>query len=164
MRDTKGFVAVRKGIKEHLDEGHMTGREWMVYSALLLYADYETGVCYKMSAPFLARFLQERSRTVSRILKSLEAKKYIHRLRPQGGSGYYPVIINRYLTSDCLLIDARNSLSLQHIAYWPQKKEILSDPRRSFECPSDVLRVSSIKEIKKGRKKNINKQLPLFQR
>lgn len=152
MQDVKGFVRLRKGIKEHLDEGRMLGQEWMVYSTLLLLADYDTGVCYKMSGEFLARLLNEPVRHVNRMLQSLEKKKYICRLKSKGRGQYYPIIINRFLTSRGLLIDARNTLSLKHIAFWPQDMKKLKDQRLSFHCPTDVLRMATIKELKKERK------------
>lgn len=148
MQDEKGFVPVRRGIKKHIDEGLMTGQEWMVYSTLLLFADYETGVCYKISAPFLARFLGESDRTISEHLLSLHQKGYINKLKPQGRGKYYPIVINKFLTSGGLLIDARNTLSLKAIVYSRQEP----GGQVAGRLRADGFEVASIKEMKKERK------------
>lgn len=149
MQDIKGFVRLRKAIKEHLDDGRMSGQEWMVFGTLLLLADYETGVCYKMSAPFLARLLQESDRTISSHLLSLHKKGYINKLKRSGRAKSYPIVINKFLTSGGLKIDARNTLSLKAIVFSRQE----FGGQTAGKLRADGVEVASIKELKKERRK-----------
>lgn len=146
-----GFVPLRRGIYEHLEKGKMTGKEFMVYTLLLLKADHQTGICYKVSAPMIVKVLQleETVRTINNWLSSLENKGYIKRLGHRGRVPFYPIIINQYLTSTFLLIDAHNPLLHQAV------RDYLKG-RSSFTFLLRFLSTISIKEKNKekdGRKR-----------
>jgi hypothetical protein len=137
--NNNGFIPLRRGLVDHLKSGQMKGRDLSTYVAIHFFADYETGVAYKLSAPFLAEFLNEKSvRKVQRSLVRLEQGGYIKRLKPKGGDPWYPIVIDKYLVKKCLSINAQKSLSLNEIAW-------------SYigECRSTVGRLSGIKEIKR---------------
>ncbi len=156
----QGFVPIRRGIYDHLRDGQMTGKEWMVYSTLLLKVDYQSGVCPKISGPMLAHLLQIKIRQANRILTSLENKGYIHRLNHRGQIRHYPVVINKYLTvPNGLLIDARNTKSLNEIAWYVETDCLLTDSQMTFNCPANVLQMSRIQDIKTIRIKQDSKKI-----
>lgn len=154
-----GFVPIRRGIYEHISNGRMTGKEWMVYSTLHLKADHQTGICLKVSAPILGHLLQIKPRQVNRILTSLENKQYIRRLNHRGQIRHYPVVINKYLTvPNGLLIDAHNTKSLKEIAWYTEHDCLLTDSYMTFNCPANVLQMSCLQEVKKIRIKEVKKK------
>jgi hypothetical protein len=116
-----GFVPIRRGLYEHINDGRMTGKELMVYTTLHLKADHLTGICYKVSRVALGLFLKESTNNINRIMSSLERKGYIKRLSHRGQIRYYPVIINKYLTSSGILIDASKTKSLNEICWYVEE-------------------------------------------
>lgn len=143
-----GFIRIRRGIYEHLSDGRMTGREWMVYSVLHLKADHLTGICYKISGPALGYLLGLKSHYVNSILRTLEEKGYIKRLSHRGQVVCYPVVINKFLTSSGILIDAPNTKSLNKIAWYVKEDCILTVLQRNVKATSNVLQTSCLQEIK----------------
>jgi hypothetical protein len=143
-----GFVAIRRGIYEHLSDGRMTGKEWMVYSTLHLKADHETGICYKISGPALGHLLRQKPHYINRVLRSLEAKGYIKRISFRGQVVCYPVVINKFLTSNGILIDAAKTKSLDEIAWYVEQDCTVTVLQRSFNCTSNVLQMSCLQEVK----------------
>ncbi len=134
-----GFVPIRRGIYDHLRYGRMTGAEWMIYLTLLLKVDHQSGICPKVSGLMLGHLLQIKVRQVNRILTSLEEKGYIRRLNHRDQIRHYPVVINKYLTvPNGLLIDARNTKSLNEIAWYVETDCLLTDSQMSFKCPANV--------------------------
>lgn len=134
-----GFVMIRRGIYAHLRDGRMTGAEWMVYSTLHLEVDHQSGICLKVSSPMLSHLLQINTRQINRILTNLEKKGYIKRLNHRGQIRHYPVVINKYLTApNGLLIDARNTKSLNEIAWYVETDCLLTDSYMTFKCPANV--------------------------
>lgn len=155
-----GFVPIRRGIFEHINDGRMSGQEWMVYSILHLKADHLTGICYKISAPVLANLLQINARMVNRIMTKLEDKGYIHRLNHRGRVSFYPVVINKFLTSNGLLIDAHKTKSLNEIAVYTEEDCLLSVFQMSFKCLSNVPSTINIQELKNATIKNVADKKP----
>ncbi len=147
-KSKKGFWRIRRGLYNHVADGNITGPELMVYVAIHMHADYETGVAMKMSAPYLARFLGVTDSFVGRKLRSLEKKGYIKRLGHRGQVRHYPVIINKYLTSKGMLIDADNSLSVNEIAAYTEQDCILSVFKRNVKCTARESQVFTILELK----------------
>ena len=143
-----GFVAIRRGIYEHLADGRLKGKEWMVYSTLHLKADHETGICYKISAPALGYLLGEKPHYINRILRSLEKKGYIRRISHRGQVVCYPVVINKFLTSNGILIDAHKTKSLNEIAWYTEYDCTLTVLQRSVNCTSNVRYLSCLQEVK----------------
>lgn len=157
-----GFVPIRRGIYEHLKEGRITGQELMVYLLLHLKADHRTGICYKISGPAIAGLLRISQRQANRLLARLEKKGYIKRLDHRGQVPYYPVVINKFLTSNGLLIDAPNTKSLNEIACRKGEgrplrvfqlsciQEYIQEDNNKFPQNSDEFRLSELlfKEIK----------------
>lgn len=151
-KNTKnGFVPIRRGIYEHLKEGRITGQEFMVYLLLHLKADHRTGICYKISGPVIAGLLQISHRQANRLLTRLEKKGYIKRLNHRGQVPYYPVVINRFLTSNGLLIDAPNTKSLNEIAC-----------RKDEGCPLTVFQLSYIQEYIQEKSRGAKRPAPTF--
>ncbi len=143
-----GFVPIRRGIFEHISDGRMSGKEWMVYSTLHLKADHETGICYKISAPALGYLLGIKPHYINRLMRSLEQKGYVKRISHRGQVACYPVVINKFLTSNGILIDAHNTKSLNKIGWYVEQDCILTVLQRSFKCISNVLQTSSLQEVK----------------
>lgn len=144
-----GFVPIRRGIYEHINDGRMTGQEWMVYSILHLKADHQTGICYKVSAPALGMLLRIKPHTINRILRSLEKKGYIKRLSHIGQIVSYPVVINKfYCTLNGILIDAHKTKSLQEICWYVEKDCTLIVSQMYLKCTLNVPQMSCLQELK----------------
>lgn len=147
-KQSKGFWRIRRGLYNHVADGDITGQELMVYIAIHMHADYETGVAMKMSAPFLARFLDVAESLVGRRLRALEKKGYIKRLSHRGQVRHYPIVINKYLTSRGMLIDADNSLSVNKIAAYTEQDCILNVFNRQVKCTARESQLYEILELK----------------
>lgn len=143
-----GFVPIRRGIFEHISDGRMSGKEWMVYSILHLKADHETGICYKISGPALGHLLGIKPHYINRLMRSLERKGYIKRISHRGHAVCYPVVINKFFTSNGILIDAHNTKSLKEIGWYVEQDCTLTVLQRSFKCTSNVLQMSCLQELK----------------
>jgi hypothetical protein len=92
-----GFIPLRRGILEHLEQGRLSGNEFLAYVLMILRADSKTGIWFggalALSA-FSGGFLS--GRTARRVLEGLETKGYIKRFSEPGRRGNYPVLINFY--------------------------------------------------------------------
>lgn len=71
-----GFIKLRRGIGDHLDERRITPDEFNIFVNVILLADYRTGV-WEGSAGRLAKRLGWTARYCQLLLKSLRAKGYI---------------------------------------------------------------------------------------
>jgi hypothetical protein len=104
------FSRIRHGIIEHLENGMIDAtREWPVYSILHLLADLKTGVIYQTSAYQISFRFKIPIRQVQRALASLEKKAYIRRFFHVDTRKLYPVVIDKFITVDGLVIDAHSS-------------------------------------------------------
>ena len=143
-----GFVPIRRGIYEHLSDGRMTGKELMVYTTLHLKADHLTGICYKVSGVALGLLLKESTNYINRVMRSLERKGYIKRISHRGQIKYYPVVINKYYTSNGILINARNTKSLNEIAWYVEEDCTLTAFQQHINCTSNALQMHTLQEVK----------------
>jgi hypothetical protein len=153
-----GFIPLRRGLYEHILSGLMKGRDLSVYIAILFLADFNTGIAFNVSAPFIANFLRMKVHFVQRSLRRLEAAGYIKRFRPRGGQPGYDVVIDKYLVKSVVWINAAKSLSINEIAYTVKQDCRLTVGRLSFDCRSGVVRLSSIKELRSIRLIKVNKK------
>ena len=145
----RGFVPIRRGIYDHLVDGRMTGDEFLIFVVLLLKADHKCGVVHKVSAPSLAGLLRIPARTVSRRLKCLENKGYIKRFNHHGQCRYYGLIIDKYVTPNCLLINARKTLSLKEIAFSSEGPCLLNGEQVAGKWRASGGQVAGIQDLNK---------------
>jgi hypothetical protein len=147
-----GFVALRRGILDHLADGRINGTEFQVLVALILDAHAGTG-SGTINAPKLnALWLQDASNdTAKRVLASLEEKGYILRDIPFKSKRAYRYWVHKYQCSkganEMLYTDvsqARVSNRVKDIRYVKVAPDILPDvppempPDVSPEMPPDV--------------------------
>lgn len=151
------FSRIRHGLKEHIEQGRLrgSGSELDCYISLHLHAELDTGVCWKMSAPFLARFLGADLFQVQLSLRSLERKGYIKRFNHRGQKSFYPILINKYETPHGLIIRADKTLSLDEIAFETNFNCILITTQMKLNCISNQFQVTRIQELREI--KNIEK-------
>ena len=71
-----GYVQLRRGILEHLQDGRMTSDEFAAFTVVLLKADHKTGV-WRGAGKALARLLGWCERKGRLVLASLAAKGYL---------------------------------------------------------------------------------------
>ncbi len=140
---------------QHLMDGSMSGRELSVYVSIHMFADYDTGIAMKISAPFLARFLDEQDYNIKRRLQSLEKNNYIKRFNHRGQRTYYPVLINKYQLPAGLILRADKSLSLQELCVQVPFNCTLIVLQKYFNCTLNALQMFSIQEIKNIRIKEV---------
>lgn len=143
----KHFVRLRFGLKDHIKTGKMQGQDLGIYVALHLHADYQTGVVYHISAPYLATFLRESVHKVRRSLCRLEKSGYIKRFGHRGQVSGYDILIDRYLLLNCILTCAAKSLSLQEIAWTVTQPCKLMVSQNEVKCIPSAIQVRPIVDI-----------------
>lgn len=96
-----GFVAKRRGVIEHLQDGRLTLLEYGAYDVLIGLAEKSTGIwpgsAKALAATCGAGDLSERQ--ARHVLEALEAKQYIRRFARPRAHGNYPILINKYEVS-----------------------------------------------------------------
>lgn len=132
---------------EHLESGKMNGRELSVYTSIHFWADFKYGIAWKLSAPFLAKFLHEKEQIVKRCLKSLSSKGYIKRFNHRGQRTYYPILIDNYEIQKGIYTRADKTLNLDGLNLRVTFKCTLNVLQMNFKCPLNDLYVSPIKEV-----------------
>lgn len=159
------FSKIRHGLKDHIYEGRMKGlgSELDTYICLHLFAEFDTGVVHKMSAPFLARFMGCKSDAVQRSLRRLHEKGFIKRFHFRGKKTFYPILIHKFETPKGIFLNAEKTLNLNEIHFSVKVKCILKSTHRELMCnlnetyvlPIQELKNIEVKEIKKEKKKEL---------
>jgi hypothetical protein len=93
-----GFVQIRRGILEHLQEGRLTVRDYACYSVIILLADKATGLWWGCAQALAAQFGAGdiSVHAARRSLHNLEETGYLKRFRTQGQRGNSPILVNKY--------------------------------------------------------------------
>ena len=120
-----GFVPLRRGGVEHLEDGRLTVLQWGVFTYLLAKADPDTGFLWSCARSICNSTHGLNIRQTQRILADLEfgyddngtRTCYIKRFRHPNSSGNYPILINRFDTRSRLRTDADSTLSYLHPVY-----------------------------------------------
>ena len=132
------WVAVRRGILRHLEEGLISGMEFSIYMAMLIGADKANGA-WRGSAAKLAEKYHYAENTAYHVLQLLEKKGYIKRLWKKGQKGNYWIVINRYPITfgpfEGRLVDAAGTTDHQKPALIPDGSE--QDDEEEFSPPPD---------------------------
>src|ERR1019366_334786 len=119
---SRGFVQVRRGLFEHVQNGEMSMGECFLYMAILANADPATGV-WISSAGMLSSYYSIPSRTCKDWLAKLEKKRYLRRFMVQGKHAQYPMLIHKFQCTDGALkgmrLNAWESASYQQLKYGP---------------------------------------------
>lgn len=133
---------------EHIEHGRMNGKDLAVYITLHFYCDYMAGIVWKMSAPFIARFLNEKVRNVQESLVRLERENYIKRLNHRGQRTYYPIIIQKYETHHGLFVRADKMKNNKHLAFESEFNVYLNGSRTELKPDLNRIYHVAIKDIK----------------
>ena len=144
----EGFIKLRRGLMQHLEQGRMNGRDLSTYVTLHFYADYKCGIAWKMSAPFIARFLNDKIRNIQESLVRLNRGEYIKRLNHRGQKTYYPVVINRFETPHGLFIRTDKMLNNKEIAFESEFKVYLKCIQNELKPNLNRIYHVAIKEVK----------------
>jgi hypothetical protein len=100
MVSSVGWVALRRGILQHLQEGRLSNTEALALVVLILLADKGTGAG-TINAPCLRYFIPGLSSDAAkRALQSLQEKGYIFRDIKRLSVIAYPYWVNRYVVTD----------------------------------------------------------------
>jgi hypothetical protein len=87
-----GWVAVRRGLLEHMVTGDLSMSETMVLTVLILLADSGNGRGY-INGPSLRAWIPELEYdSAKQILQSLEEKRFIWRQIKHGSNAAYPLL------------------------------------------------------------------------
>ncbi len=118
-----GYVPMRRGLLNHLQEGRMSLLDYLVYTLLLLLADRKTGIAMT-NAGGIVYFTgnQIPLRTAQDCLQRLESNGYIKRpFRVHGRRIYDAIFIDKFVCTDGALRDMRvsfaNTADWNHPAY-----------------------------------------------
>jgi hypothetical protein len=90
-----GFVKLRRGIIEHLEDGRLTPREFAVFTVLLLKADFRNST-WVGSASQIAKECRIRKQYALQYLAALKSKGYIQFEIPRGAHVKYAIFIPKY--------------------------------------------------------------------
>jgi hypothetical protein len=90
-----GFVKLRRGIIEHLKDGRLTPREFLVFTIILLKADFRNST-WIGSASEIAKQCGFRKQYALQYLAALKAKGYIQFEIPRGAHVKYPIFVPKY--------------------------------------------------------------------
>jgi hypothetical protein len=102
----KGFVQLRRGLFEHVQNGEMSMGECFLYTAILAHADPATGV-WISCASMLSSYYKIPERTCQCWLENLEKKRYLRRFRVQGKHAQYPILVHKFQCTDGAQIGMR---------------------------------------------------------
>ncbi len=121
---SKGFIQIRRGLKEHLLAGRIGLFEAGVYLVIHLQTTFETGIWTGSAPRLLATAPRGASlRNVQRAIARLEEIDFIRVFRQHGQRGNYRVLINKYEPQSGALrglrLNALASTSWQKPTYEP---------------------------------------------
>ncbi len=150
-----GHVKFRRGLLEHIESGKMKADMLSVYSYLLLKADYNCGIVWHTSAPHIGMKFRKQAKFINRQMMGLEKEGYIKRFGHRGQINAYEVLINSYLVFNGVLINADNSTDINNIAWTCGFNSELTGCYRELKVDLTVFYVSSYKEIKNIRIKEV---------
>jgi hypothetical protein len=92
------WVAIRRGLLEHIQHRDLNNREGFCLAVIILLADSKTG-CWWGNAPLLSQVtggVEINELAAQKVLRSLEKKGYVQSLYESGSRGSYPVVVNKY--------------------------------------------------------------------
>lgn len=95
----RGYLKLRRGIKDHIRRGFISKMETLAFILMALDADPRTGVWWGSAKAMAGEFTFE-ERTARMALESLEKKGYIKRFTRQGRHGNYAILVNNYECTD----------------------------------------------------------------
>ena len=145
------FVRLRRGLEEHIESGQMSFDMLPVYTYLLIKADFNNGVVWHTSAPYIAMKFRKSASHINRQLLNLERRGYIKRFGHRGRIAAYEILINKYLLFNGVLIDSDNSKSINEIAFTCVLKGELFGSFKVFKVDLTEFYLTSYKELKKLR-------------
>lgn len=96
---TKGFLQLRRGLIEHLDQGRIGLTEFALCVLIYCLADPETGIWWGSSG-LLALLSSIQPRTARDDIEKLETKGYLKRFPTPGSHSKYPILVHKYECSD----------------------------------------------------------------
>ncbi len=145
--NAEGFIKIRRGLLKHLELGRLTAHDLGLYLAILLQANYRTGLWVGSAAKLFAIFPKENTlRRTQRSLERIEQIGFIKRFRVPGRKHNYPVLINKFECTKGVLtgyrLNAEVSTDYRHPVYDHVTVGTDSDPIISghkFECTKGVL-------------------------
>lgn len=108
-----GYIKLRRGILEHLREHRLTVPEYVVYTVLLMLADYSTGI-WEGSARFLAREIGAPERWCQRALLGLRSKGYVSCTPTKRPYQITVVKYHPYATPETQACDTRDAYNANH--------------------------------------------------
>lgn len=149
----KGFIQIRRGLEEHLENGTLGLFDLGIYLMIHLQANYETGVWWGSAAKLAATAPRDAdARAIRRSIENLEQVGFIKRFHKQGKRGNYPVLLNKYQPQSGALTGKRLNAALSTDWRTPVYESCREDAVRT---PSDRREDAPIlKEERKETKKN----------
>lgn len=120
--NAEGFIKIRRGLLKHLELGRLTAHDLGLYLAILLQANYRTGLWVGSAAKLFAIFPKENTlRRTQRSLERIEQIGFIKRFRVPGRKHNYPVLINKFECTKGVLtgyrLNAEVSTDYRHPVY-----------------------------------------------
>lgn len=120
--NAEGFIKIRRGLLKHLELGRLTAHDLGLYLAILLQANYRTGLWVGSAAKLFAIFPKENTlRRTQRSLERIEQIGFIKRFRVPGRRHNYPVLINKFECTKGVLtgyrLNAEVSTDYRHPVY-----------------------------------------------
>ena len=103
----KGYVQLRRGLFEHLEEGKIEVSEFIVLVMLIGYANSRSGIWHG-NAQALETLLHGNLKRewILELLNKLAKKGYIKKFSQQGKRGWYPILVHNFDKLPCVFIVA----------------------------------------------------------
>jgi hypothetical protein len=89
------FVALRRGLMEHVEKGFISSSEFNVFVVLLMLADTATGTVLT-NARILAERMRQGLKSIQWALYQLRTKRYVHYEDRRGMRGPYVIFVDKY--------------------------------------------------------------------
>jgi hypothetical protein len=92
------WVAIRRGLLEHIQHRDLNNREGLCLMVIILLADSKTG-CWWGNAPMLSQVtggVEMDEVAAQKVLRSLGKKGYVRSLYESGSRGSFPIVVNKY--------------------------------------------------------------------
>ncbi len=122
-----GFIAVRRGLLEHLRRGKLTELEALTFIIILGLANPHTGIWWGSAKSLWGEYpFYGNERRARRALEGLASKWYIKRLSTPGKHSNYPILIDKYEvkvgSKVGLRLNARKSRNENALLYEPKSR------------------------------------------
>jgi hypothetical protein len=151
-----GFLALRRGLWEHIRDGRMSVTEALGFIYICSQADTRTGI-WKGCAKSLSWELGIPERTARDILEKMQHGDYIRRFAIPGRHACYPILVHKFLITQGEHygehLNALDSLSPTDLRYFSREQSVEQDGEHGVNHGAAQRRIEKREERKEKKPK-----------